>query len=88
MINPANATVTQSAITLDGTQSTSATGKPLTYFWSIAQGSLPAAISQGTTATPIVSFGAGDGTYAIVLTVTDSAGATSTASTTLSFFGQ
>jgi len=85
--NPKNTTVTAREIALDGTASTSFDGKPLTYFWSIAMGSLPAAISGGNTATPIVSFGAGDGPYTFVLTVTDSAGKTATDTLTVNFSG-
>jgi phospholipase C len=85
--NPKNATVTLRQLTLDGSGSTSFDGKPLTYFWSIPMGSLPAAISGGNTATPIVSFGAGDGVYTFVLTVTDSAGKTATDTLTVNFSG-
>jgi phospholipase C len=85
--NPKNATVTSREIPLDGTSSTSFDGKPMTYVWGIAQGSLPAAISSGNTATPLVSFGAGDGMYTFTLTVIDSAGTTSTDTTTINFSG-
>lgn len=71
---PKNLTVTTRTIQLDGSQSTSADGKPLTYLWSIPQGSPSAAIIGGTTATPIVQFSQGRGTYAFQLTVTDSTG--------------
>ena len=85
--NPKNATVTLRQFRLDGTASTSFDGKPLTYVWSLAPGSQPASISGANTATPIVDFGAGDGPYAFVLTVSDSAGKTATDTATVNFFG-
>ena len=48
---PKNATATQNQFQLDGTKSTSADGKPLTYQWSSIAGSLSASISNGNTAT-------------------------------------
>lgn len=86
--SPKNVTVTTRTVVLNGTASTSATGKPLTYLWGIAQGSLPAAISGGTTATALATFGAGDGPYTFTLTVTDSSGTTSTDTATVYFAGQ
>ncbi len=85
--NPKNSTATLRQIVLDGSASTSADGKSLSYFWTLAQGSLPAAISQGATAKPVVTFGAGDGPYTFVLTVTDSAGGTATDTVTVNFAG-
>jgi probable HAF family extracellular repeat protein len=85
---PKELTVTTSnAIQLDGTQSTSADGNPLTYVWTIPQGSPSAAIS-GTTASPTVTFSLTRGPYAFQLTVTDSTGATSTDSFTVMFMGE
>jgi hypothetical protein len=84
---PKNVTVTSRQTQLDGSQSTSADGKPLTYLWTIPQGSPLAAISGGTTATPTVQFAQGRGTYTFQLTVTDSAGKSSTDVVTVNYQG-
>ena len=70
-------TTRRASIQLDGSQSTSSDGKPLTYVWSFPQGYPAAAISHGNSATPIVTFSM-RGTYRFELTVIDSTGATST----------
>ncbi len=85
--NPKNATVVSSEVQLDGSMSTSSDGKPLTYQWSIPQGSPLAAIVNGNAATPTVQFGQGRGLYSFLLTVTDSAGKSSTDVATLNFIG-
>jgi phosphodiesterase/alkaline phosphatase D-like protein len=74
---PKDTTTVSRQIMLDGTASTSADGKPLTYLWSIPQGQgyPSAAIFQATTATPSVQFGQGRAVYTFQLTVTDSTGA-------------
>jgi hypothetical protein len=74
------------SIQLDGTLSTSADGKALTYVWSIPQGYPSAAISGGNQATPTVTFSS-RGTYKFQLTVIDSNGATSTDSVTINYIG-
>jgi probable HAF family extracellular repeat protein len=84
--SPKNVTVTASEITLDGTASTSANGKPLIYQWTIPQGSPSAAILQGNTATPTVQFGV-RGVYTFQLTVTDSTGTSATDFATVNFQG-
>jgi phospholipase C len=84
--NPKNALVSQKNFQLDGSASTSFDGKPLTYQWTIAPGSLSAAILAGNTATPTVQFSTG-GTYTFVLTVTDSAGKTATDTATITYQG-
>jgi PKD domain len=76
--SPKNATVVSRSIQLDGSQSTSADGKPLTYIWTTPQGSPSAAILGGTTATPTVQFTQSHVTYTFQLTVTDSAGKSAT----------
>jgi hypothetical protein len=70
---PKNATVFARQFTLDGTASISADGKPLSYLWSIPQGSPSAAILGANTATPTVQF-VTRGLYTFQLTVTDSTG--------------
>lgn len=75
---PKNTTATLRAIQLDGSKSTSADGKTLTYLWTIPQGNPLAAILGGNTATPTVQFSQGRATYTFQLTVTDSTGKTAT----------
>ncbi len=84
---PKNATTINRQFQLDGTQSTSFDGKPLLYSWTIPSGSPQAGMSGSTTATPTVQFGIGRGTYLFQLTVTDSAGNTSTDMVTVNFAG-
>jgi phospholipase C len=86
--NPKNASVTSRQFQLDGTASTSFDEKPLTYSWTLAPGSLSAAILGSTTATPTIQFGSNRGAYTFLLTVTDSKGNTSTDTTTITYVGQ
>ena len=79
-------TTVSKSIQLDGTQSTGADGKALTYVWSIPQGYPSAAISGGNSATPTVTFSS-RGTYKFQLTVIDFNGATSTDSVTVNYMG-
>lgn len=74
-------------ITLDGTASISGDGKPLTFQWSIPQGSPSASILQGTTDAPTVQFGQSHTVYTFLLTVTDSTGKSSTDVVTVNFQG-
>lgn len=71
---PKNATVSVRELQLDGTMSTSADGKALTYLWTVPQGSPSAAILGATTATPTVQLASRGVTYTFLLTVTDSTG--------------
>jgi phospholipase C len=86
--NPKNASVSSRQFQLDGTASTSFDGKPLTYSWNLAPGSLPAGILGGTTSTPTIQFGSNRGAYTFTLTVTDSKSNTSTDTTTITYVGQ
>jgi phospholipase C len=79
--NPKNLVATSYQLMLDGTSSTSFDGKPLTYQWSVSSGSPNAQISNANTATPLVFLENGKGAYSFTLTVTDSAGKTSTDTT-------
>ncbi len=85
--DPKNATVVSGEIQLDGSTSTSADGKPLTYQWTIPRGSPSAAILHGELATPTVQFSQGRGLYTFLLTVTDSTGTSSTDVATVNFVG-
>jgi hypothetical protein len=80
-------TATSRSISLDGTASTSADGKALTYFWTMAQGSPVGSILGGSTATPTVQFSQGRGIYTFLLTVTDSTGATAQDTLTVDYRG-
>jgi hypothetical protein len=84
---PKTGTVIARQITLDGTASSSADSKPLTYEWSIPQGSPSAAILHGNTATPEVQFGSGRGLYTFQLAVTDSSGTSVSDLATVNFQG-
>ena len=83
---PKNQTVSARQFQLDGTASTSADGKPLTYLWTIPQGSPQAAISGSATATPTVQFTT-RGAYTFQLTVTDSGGHAATDTVMINFQG-
>jgi probable HAF family extracellular repeat protein len=84
---PKSATVVGREMTLDGTASISADGKPLTYQWSIPQGSPSAGILHGNTATPSVQFSPARGVYTFQLTVTDSTGTSASDVVTVNFQG-
>jgi hypothetical protein len=84
---PKNLTVVAPEIVLDGSRSTSADGKPLSYSWSIPPGSPTVAILHGDSSAPTVQFSRLRGPYTFLLTVTDSSGRTSTDSTTVDFEG-
>ncbi len=84
---PKNITVIGREIVLDGTASISADGKPLTYQWSIPQGSPSAGILHGNTATPTIQFSPLRGVYTFQLTATDSTGTSATDTATVNFQG-
>ena len=84
--SPKGATVTTRQYQLDGTKSTSSNGGPLTYLWSIPQGSPIAAILHANTATPTIEF-AQRGKYTFQLTVTDASGKFATDVATVDFEG-
>jgi phospholipase C len=80
---PKNMTTLSPAVQLDGTQSTSADGKPLTYAWTESTASPTAIIVGASTASPQVQLVGGPGVYTFTLTVTDSAGKTATDTVTV-----
>jgi len=81
--NPKNAVTTNFQMALDGTASASADGKPLTFSWTQPASSPVAAIIGPNTATPLVQFTSGPGTYTFTLTVTDSTAKTATDTTSV-----
>lgn len=83
---PKNLVSPVNQVALDGSGSTSGDGKPLTYLWTVTQGI--ASISFPATVNPAVQLQGGFGTYEFQLTVTDSAGATSTDKATIQFTGR
>lgn len=82
---PVPASVTQRQFMLDASPSASASGEPLTFAWS-SIGNL-AAISAGSTATPIVTFDAGSRDYVFQVAVTDAQGFTSVGTITVHYTG-
>jgi len=86
--SPKRLTTVQREIVLDGTSSTSADNKPLTYSWSVPLGSPSAAILHADSASPSVQFDVRvRGSYTFLLTVTDSSGRTSMDVATVDFEG-
>jgi len=75
---PKELSTSSPSIQLDGSRSTSADGKALTYQWTIPQGAPSVALLGGNTSTPVVQFPRGRATYTFQLTVTDTAGKSST----------
>jgi hypothetical protein len=73
-----------SQVSLNASQSTSTNAGPLSYSWQPAPGFPSVAIPGGHTATPFIQLGR-PGTYEVILTVTDSTGATATATITLQY---
>lgn len=63
---------------LDATGSLSGPNGPITYQWQVTPNTHPAIIAGANTATPIVHFDDGPGTYFLTLTVTDAQGVKNT----------
>ncbi len=83
---PKNASVSGNQIQLDGSMSTSADGNPLTYLWTVPQGSPGASIQGAATARPTVQLSQNYGTYTFQLTVTDSTGKSATDLATVNYY--
>jgi hypothetical protein len=77
--------VTTNQIVLDASKSTSTNAGPLTYSWALAPNSANANIIQGNTATPLIQLSVKQQTYQFIVTVTDSTGATATATITVQY---
>jgi phospholipase C len=81
---PKGLTTKALTVQLDGTGSTSSDGQPLTYQWSVASRSLPAVfLSNSSAGIAMVELSGGPGNYIFALTVTDSAGKSTTDSVTI-----
>ncbi|MEK7406555.1 MAG: PKD domain-containing protein [Acidobacteriota bacterium] len=85
VITPETQTVTVRQIQLDGTKSYDPDGDPITYSWKYV--GKTAALLNPNSAAPAVQFAEGRGEYTFELTVTDSQGATSKATTKVMFVG-
>jgi phospholipase C len=84
VVNPKTMTTKALQVQLDGSNSTSADGGPLTYQWSVDPNSPFTVISSNTNpSTPAFELVGGPGTYKFNLTVTDSAGKTATDTATV-----
>ena len=77
----------QKQIVLDASKSTSATGGQLTYVWRQVNTNQAAAINNGNTATPLITFNGGKGDYTFEVTVTDSSGNSAKGTTTITYTG-
>lgn len=87
VITPANQTVTGKEITLDASQSTDPGGLALTFQWSVV-GSANVSLLHGTSAVATAQLGDnGPNTYTFMVTVTDSAGNSASATTVISYVG-
>ena len=85
--NTASIQTTVNQVILDASASKSSNAGALTYTWSIPQGAPSASISfpGGDTSKAFVQLASGKISYTINLTVTDSTGATSTATITIQY---
>lgn len=71
---PHNLTTISRNLQLDAATVTSATGKIVSYAWTLLPGGGSASIANGNSATPMVQFSSGYGTYLFQLKVTDDKG--------------
>lgn len=71
-------------IALDASKSTSSNAGTLSYSWTVSPGFPSVSMTGGNTATPSIQL-ATQGTYQLTLTVTDSTGATMTATVTIQY---
>lgn len=77
----------QKQLVLDASKSTDPNGLQLTFNWTEVSGPA-AAINLGSTATPLITFAGGKGDYVFQVTVTNSRGVSSTATTTITYNGR
>lgn len=87
VITPANQTVTGKEVTLDASQSTDPSGMALTYQWSVVGGG-NVSLLHGNSAVATAQLGDnGPNTYIFKVTVTDNAGQSASATTTVNYVG-
>jgi hypothetical protein len=83
-----NQSTAQKQISLDASGSTSTpAGLQLTYVWTQVNSNQAAAINNPNTATPLITFAGGKGTYIFEVTVTDSKGNSSKQQVTIEYNG-
>jgi hypothetical protein len=81
-------TVTTKNITLDASQSTDPNGLALTYQWSVTGGEQNVSLLHGTSAVASAQLGDnGPNTYVFTVTVTNSAGKSTTVTVTINYVG-
>ncbi len=78
----------QRQLYLDASKSTDPNGLQLTYQWRQVNSNISAGLSNGSTATPLVTLNGGKGDYIFEVTVTNSKGVSATAQTTIRYYGQ
>lgn len=83
---PQGLSTSTNPITLDGTQSTSSDGQPLTYEWVLSPTSPTGTLTNANTATPTLTF-TEDGVYTLSLTVTDDTGYSTTTYLNINYIG-
>ena len=88
VITPANQTIATKEFALDASQSTDPNGLALTYQWSVT-GNTGVSLLHGTSAIATGQIsGNGPNTYNFMVTVTDSAGNSSTGTTVITYIGR
>jgi hypothetical protein len=81
-------TVTTKNINLDASQSTDPNGLALTYQWSVTGGEQNVSLLHGTSAVASAQLGDnGPNTYVFTVTVTNSAGKSTTVTVTINYVG-
>ncbi|HLK21929.1 MAG TPA: PKD domain-containing protein [Bryobacteraceae bacterium] len=87
VITPANQTVSIKEVTLDASQSTDPSGMALSYQWSVLGGA-NVSLLHGNSAVATAQLGDnGPQVYTFKVTVTDNAGLSATATTTITYIG-
>lgn len=90
VITPANQTVTGKEVSLDASQSTDPNGLALTFQWTAVGNAPNVSLLHGNSAVATAQLGANgpNTTYTFKVTVTDSAGNTANATTTITYVGR
>lgn len=86
VIAPAPQTLFQPDLRLDASASSDPDGETLDYRWTVVRGSV--SFTGADTATPRIQFHSGPGQYELLVTVTDSRGASAQASVSTGYYGR